>query len=122
MTIRAGFFCIFAGFSVFVNAAAGADLKLWYAAPAQKWTETLPIGNGRMGAMIFGGVTNERLQLNEDTLSAGGPYDPDNPNALAALPQARKLVFEGKYDEAQKLISEKMMAQPLRQMPYETVG
>ena len=72
--------------------------------------------------MIFGGVEREHLQLNEDTLWAGGPYDPNNTNALAALPEARQLVFDGKYDDAAKLISKKMMAQPLRQMPYETVG
>jgi len=72
--------------------------------------------------MVFGGVERERLQLNEDTLWAGGPYDPNNPEALAALPEARRLVFEGKYGEAHKLIGEKMMAKPLRQMPYQTVG
>jgi len=70
----------------------------------------------------FGGVGRERLQLNEDTLWAGGPYDPDNTNALAALPEVRKLIFAGQYAEAQKLAGEKMMARPLKQMPYETVG
>ena len=72
--------------------------------------------------MIFGGVGREHLQLNEATLWAGGPYDPSNTNALAALPEARKLVFAGKYDEAHALISSNMMAVPLRQMPYETLG
>ena len=95
---------------------------LWYQQPAVKWTEALPIGNGRLGAMIFGGAQREHLQLNEGTLWAGGPYDPNNTNALAALPEARKLVFDGKYDEAAKLISEKMMAVPLREMPYQTLG
>src|SRR3954469_10603299 len=97
-------------------------LSLWYQRPAKEWVEALPIGNGRLGAMVFGGVTGERLQLNEDTLWAGGPYDPDNPEALAALPEARRLIFEGKYTDAQKLISEKMMAKPLKQMPYQPVG
>ena len=97
-------------------------LTLWYRRPAQEWTEALPVGNGRLGAMVFGGVGRERLQLNEDTLWAGGPYDPDNTNALAALPEVRKLIFAGQYAEAQKLASDKMMAQPLKQMPYETVG
>jgi alpha-L-fucosidase 2 len=59
---------------------------LWYRQPAEQWTEALPIGNGRLGAMIFGGVARERLQLNEDTLYAGGPYDPSSPDALVALP------------------------------------
>ena len=72
-------------------------LLLWYKRPAQKWVEALPVGNGRLGAMVFGGVPQERLQLNEDTLYAGGPYDPNNPNALAALPEARRLIFAGEY-------------------------
>ena len=97
-------------------------LSLWYRRPATKWVEALAIGNGRLGAMVFGGVENERIQLNEDTLWAGGPYDPNNPEALAALPEARRLIFEGKYAEANRLIGEKMMAKPLRQMPYQTVG
>jgi alpha-L-fucosidase 2 len=98
------------------------DLVLWYTQPAKQWVEALPVGNGRFGAMVFGGIENERLQLNEDTLSAGGPYDPTNPNALAALPEARRLIFAGDFNQANKLIGAKMMAKPLRQMPYETVG
>jgi alpha-L-fucosidase 2 len=100
-------------------------LSLWYQRPATtltNWTEALPVGNGRLGAMVFGGVERERLQLNEDTLWAGGPYDPANSNALAALPKARKLVFDGKYEDAAKLIGEKMMASPVREMSYETLG
>jgi alpha-L-fucosidase 2 len=98
------------------------SLTLWYRRPAQKWTEALPVGNGRLGAMVFGGVERERLQLNEDTLWAGGPYDPDNTNALAALPEVRKLIFAGQYAEAQKLAGQKMMGKPMSQMPYETLG
>lgn len=99
-----------------------SELRLWYRQPAKEWTEALPIGNGRLGAMVFGGTAEERIQLNEDTVWAGGPYDPSNPEALEALPQARKLIFEEKYREAEQLISEKMMARPLRQMPYQPVG
>ena len=108
----------------FAGSAPGpaGSLSLWYRHPAAKWVEALPVGNGRMGAMIFGGVDEERLQLNEDTLWAGGPYDPDNTNALAALPEARELVFAGKFDAAASLIARDMMAKPVRQMPYETVG
>jgi alpha-L-fucosidase 2 len=108
------------------DAAQGGDTDgtwtLWYRQPAREWVEALPVGNGRLGAMVFGGVAEERLQLNEDTLWAGGPYDPNNPEALAALPEARRLINEGKYGEAQRLCREKMMAKPLRQMPYQTVG
>ena len=99
-----------------------SPLTLWYRQPAEQWTEALPIGNGRLGAMIFGGVARERLQLNEDTLYAGGPYDPSNPDALAALPQVRALIAEGKYADAQNLAQEKMMARPIRMPSYQTVG
>ena len=97
-------------------------LSLWYRRPATNWVSALPVGNGRLGAMVFGGIAGEQLQLNEDTLWAGGPYDPDNTNALAALPEVRRLIFDGKYAEAQKLASQKMMGKPLKQMPYETIG
>jgi alpha-L-fucosidase 2 len=82
----------------------------------------MPVGNGRQGAMMFGGVDAEVLCLNEDTLWAGGPYTPDNPEALAALPDVRQLIWDGKYAEAQRLISQKMMAKPLGQLPYQPVG
>jgi alpha-L-fucosidase 2 len=103
--------------------AADADrLVLWYEKPAREWVEALPIGNGRLGAMVFGATASERLQLNEDTLFAGGPYDPTNREALAALPEARQLIFAGKYQEAHDLIGAKMMATPIKQMPYEPIG
>lgn len=109
---------------IFAGSAAQPvePLNLWYRRPAQRWTEALPVGNGRLGAMVFGGVNQERLQLNEDTLWGGSPYDSNHKGAAAALPEARKLIFAGKYREADKLISQKMMATPLSEMPYETVG
>jgi alpha-L-fucosidase 2 len=97
-------------------------LSLWYRQPAKVWTEALPLGNGRLGAMVFGGVEREQLQLNEDTLWAGGPYNPNNTNTLAALTEIRQLIFDGKYDDADKLIGRNMMAKPIGQMPYQTVG
>jgi len=99
-----------------------SPLTLSYTNAAVKWTEALPIGNGRLGAMVFGGGGREHLQLNEGTLWAGGPYDPNNTNALAALPAVRQLVFAGQYDDAAKMIGDKMMAVPLRQLPYQTMG
>lgn len=102
--------------------AGWASLKLWYDRPAAQWVEALPVGNGRLAAMVFGGTMVERLQLNEDTLYAGGPYDPTNPDALAALAEARRLIFDGKYKEANDLIGEKMMGRPVKQMPYQPVG
>jgi alpha-L-fucosidase 2 len=102
--------------------AAADDLTLHYTRPAAEWVEALPVGNGRLGAMVFGGIHQERLQLNEDTLWAGGPYDPANPDALAALPEVRRLIAAGDYAAAQALAQQKLMAKPIRQMPYQTVG
>ena len=99
-----------------------SDLKLWYSQPADKWVEALPVGNGRQGAMIFGGVQRERIQLNETSLWAGGPHDYDNPEALEALPEIRRLVFEGKTKEAAELADKKFMSKPLGQLQYQTVG
>jgi alpha-L-fucosidase 2 len=99
-----------------------APLVLRYDKPAGHWNEALPVGNGRLGAMVFGGAESERLQLNEDTLYAGGPYDPNNPEALGALPEARRLIFAGEYTKANDLIGAKMMARPIKQMPYQPVG
>ncbi|MBN2319484.1 MAG: glycoside hydrolase family 95 protein [Acidobacteria bacterium] len=105
--------------------SADANLKrlvLWYRQPADQWVEALPVGNGRLGAMVFGGTADERLQINEDTLYAGGPYDPNSPDALQAFPEARRLIFEGRFQEAHDLIGDRMMARPISQMPYQTVG
>ena len=97
-------------------------LSLWYRQPAVEWTEALAVGNGRLGAMVFGGIDSERLQLTQATLWAGGPYDPTRPEALEALPEARRLIFAGKYREADALVGKQMMSKPLGQMPYQTVG
>jgi len=96
--------------------------RLWYRQPAGTWNEALPIGNGRLGAMVFGRVGQERLQLNEGSLWAGRPYDPDNPEAAAALPRVRALIAERRYKEADRLAADKMMAKPLSQMSYGTLG
>ncbi|AOF94979.1 glycoside hydrolase family 95 protein [Sphingobium sp. RAC03] len=96
-----------------------SPLMLWYEQPASVWTEALPVGNGRMGAMVFGGIRQERLQLNESTLWAGQPYDPVNPAARAALSKVRALIFEGKIAEAEALANDAVLATPSTQMPYQ---
>lgn len=83
--------------------------QLWYNKPAEKWTDALPIGNGRLGAMIFAGVEKDRIQFNEETLWTGGPRDYNHKGAAAYLPQIRQLLFEGKQQEAEKLAAEKFM-------------
>jgi alpha-L-fucosidase 2 len=105
-----------------VDAEAAAALRLWYRRPATQWVEALPLGNGRLGAMVWGGAKHERIQLNEDTLYAGGPYDPTPTGALAALPEVRRLLFAGKYAEAEALANATMMASPKKQMPYQPLG
>ncbi|MDW7695867.1 glycoside hydrolase family 95 protein [Flammeovirgaceae bacterium SG7u.111] len=96
-------------------------LSLWYTEPATEWTKALPIGNGRLGAMIYGGIHQEQLQLNEETLWNGGPHDYANPDAYQHLAAVRKLLDEGKYIEAEKLAG-KMMGNPVKQMAYQPLG
>lgn len=130
---------LFAGEPELIGAASAPaePLSFWYRQPAgfnqpvgnrrqdPSWLEALPVGTGRIGAMVFGGIGRERLQLNEDTLWAGGPYDPVNTNGLAALPEVRQLVFDGKYRQAGQLIAQKVLSfprWPASEMPYETAG
>ena len=98
------------------------EYKLWYDRPAQVWTEALPLGNGRLGAMVFGNPAVEQLQLNEETIWAGRPNNNPNPDALEYLPKVRELVFAGKYMEAQDLATEKVMSNTNSGMPYQTFG
>lgn len=87
----------------------GDPPRLWYKSPAREWVEALPIGNSSLGCMVFGGVREERIQLNEKSMWSGRPQDADNPEAKAALPEIRKLLFEGKYADAERLASEKLI-------------
>ena len=92
-----------------VAVAAENGLALWYDQPAGQWLEALPVGNGRIGCMVFGGVESERLQLNEVSVWSGSPQDSDNPDALAALPEIRQLLFDGKYDQAKEVSAKKLI-------------
>jgi alpha-L-fucosidase 2 len=103
--------------------SAPADVKLWYRQPAAAWTEALPVGNGRLGAMVFGGAQSELIQLNEDTVWTGGPYDPHGTGiGVKALPEIRRLVFEGKGKEAEALFEKEMMAKVWDQATYQPLG
>ena len=101
--------------------AASRNL-LWYRAAATNWNEALPIGNGRLGAMVFGGVVDERLQLNEETVWAGQKLDRVNPKAAASLPEIRRLLFAGKPAEAEAIADKTIISVPRRMPPYETLG
>ncbi|KAA8481583.1 alpha-L-fucosidase 2 [Arcticibacter tournemirensis] len=98
------------------------DLKIWFSRPAANWNEALPVGNGTLGAMVFGGIASERLQLNESSVWTGKPEDFVNPQSKAALPEVRKLLFEGKYAEAQKLAQSAMMGDKKTNSSYQTLG
>ncbi len=100
------------------------DYHLWYKQPAEKWVEALPLGNGHLGAMIFGTVPNEHLQLNEKTVWTKQGRVEDRPNAARYLPQIRRLLFSGKYVEAQKLIKKELLSPrlPTGTNTYQTLG
>lgn len=107
--------------AVSVSASDG-DPVLRYTHPAQKWGDALPIGNGRLGGMVFGSVAQERIQLNEDTIWNGKKRDRINPGALKALPEVRRLLFAGKPLEAEAIEERSMMGIPNRQPPYQPLG
>ena len=102
-------------------AAPAQPLKLWYEQPATQWTEALPIGNGRLGAMVFGGIELERLQLNEDTLWTGGPHSYDNPEAFGHLATVRTLLEQEEYGKAEAAAQE-MLGRPKYQAAYQPLG
>ena len=118
MNFKSSILLIFLGISAF---AQQPDLTLRYDEPAKLWVEALPVGNGRLGAMIYGDPEHEILQLNENTLWAGQPYRNDNPEAQEALPQVRQLIFDGNYAEAQDLVNQKFFSGKSG-MPYQTLG
>ena len=98
------------------------DFKLQYTEPAEAWTEALPIGNGSLGAMIYGGVSQEHIQFNEETLWRGQPHDYANEGAGAYLNDIRQLLSNGKQREAQNLAQQEFMSEPLKQIHYQPFG
>jgi alpha-L-fucosidase 2 len=109
--------------AIFATTLCAADstpphLSLNYDHPAKTWTEALPVGNGRIGAMVFGGTEEEHLQINEATLWGGVPHDYTNPESHAHLDEVRQLIFAGKLDEAERL-SSTLMGEPKLLMPYQ---
>ncbi|MCK5457549.1 MAG: glycoside hydrolase family 95 protein, partial [Melioribacteraceae bacterium] len=99
-----------------------SDLKLWYNQPAEKWTEALPIGNGRIGAMVFGRISNERIQLNEESLWAGSQINNNNPGASKHLKEIQQLLLNGESGKARKLGDKYLLGTPPRIRSYQTLG
>jgi alpha-L-fucosidase 2 len=112
--------------SLALSVAAFCDdrdaLKLWYGQPAGRWTEALPVGNGRLAAMVFGDLRRERLQLNEDTVWSGEKRDRSNPDAQKAVPEIRRLLQDGHPAEAQRLADRAMISVPRALPVYQTLG
>ncbi len=98
------------------------ELKLWYNTPAQQWTDALPLGNGRLGAMIFGTPSQERIQINEETIWGGGPHNNVNYAAKDGLEQIRQALWEGRRSDAQALCDEYISSKGAHGMPYQTAG
>ncbi|MBR2196562.1 MAG: glycoside hydrolase family 95 protein [Salinivirgaceae bacterium] len=103
------------------NKADNEELKLWYSQPAKAWTEALPIGNSHQGGMVFGGTGHEEIQLNDETFWAGGPHNNIPEKANAALPKVRKLIFDGKFAEAQDVVNQNFFTGQ-NGMGYLTLG
>ncbi len=106
--------------SIGVN--ANQNNKLWYAQPAAVWEEALPLGNGRLGAMVYGNPANDTIQLNENTFWAGGPHNNLNPAGLESLPEIRRLIATGNYPAAEALAAKTITSQGAHGMPYQTAG
>lgn len=108
-----------------VRAESGAPkepLSLWYRKPASEWVESLPVGNGRLGAMVFGGPSHERIQFNEHTVWNGEPHEYQHPDAWRHLPTLRELLFQGKQAEAERIAGQEFMSVPLTQKEYQAFG
>ncbi len=99
-----------------------SNQKLWYKQPAEKWTEALPIGNGRLGAMVFGGITKEKIQLNEESLWAGAQINNNNPGASKYLKEIQQLLLNGESGKARKLGDKYLLGTPPRIRSYQTLG
>ena len=98
------------------------ELKLWYEQPAAVWEEALPVGNGRLGAMVFGDPVNERLQLNEESIWAGSKLNNNNPKALKSLPELQKALFNNNFKAALKIADDNFLGTPPRIRSYQPLG
>ncbi|MDP4624799.1 MAG: glycoside hydrolase family 95 protein [Akkermansiaceae bacterium] len=103
-------------------ASATPSTMLWYEQPAEVWIQALPVGNGRLGAMVFGEPNQERIQFNEDTRWSGGPYQPDVAGGAEHLGEIRDAIFSNEYRKAHKLFGRHLMGSPIEQQKYQSFG
>lgn len=115
-------FCLFVAILFGLSFTTSAQHTLWYEQPAEEWVEALPVGNGRLGAMVFGNVDYERIQLNEESVWTGQPVDRQQPEAGKYIPIVREELFAGNYEKAVKLLSEKVMTPRVEGHSYQTLG
>ena len=104
------------------NKSFDPSTLMWYTKPANEWEEALPVGNGRLGAMVFGGLEEERIQLNEESYWTGGPYNTVVEGGHEVLPEIQKLIFDGKPIEAHKLFGRHLMGYPVEQQKYQSLA
>jgi len=120
------FFTMLAMFScnngAIVDKPINPSMMLWYGEPAADWTEALPLGNGRLGAMVYGGTAHETIQFNEESLWTGQPHNYAHEGAHEVLDELRQLLWEGKQEEAHSLANERFMSQPFGQFCYQPFG
>ena len=102
--------------------ASNPATRIWYAHPADKWENALPVGNGRLGAMVFGKTDEEQIQINEETYWSGGPYSTTVQGGYKALPEIRKLIFDGELIRAHRLFGRSLMGNPVEQQKYQSLG
>lgn len=121
LQMRKLFLMVLLSVGLSLHAKDDNNLRLWYARPATAWTEALPVGNSHLGAMVYGGTSREEIAFNEETFWAGGPYDNNNPDAIGALPEVRRMVFEGRFKDAENRLNATFMT-PRNGMRFLTLG
>jgi alpha-L-fucosidase 2 len=102
--------------------ASDPVVKIWYTHPADKWENALPVGNGRLGAMVFGKTDEEEIQINDDTYWSGGPYSTTVKGGSQALPEVRQAIFDGDLIRAHRLFGRHLMGYPVEQQKYQSIG
>src|SRR5207249_10754794 len=110
------------GWGLEASAVRDGATLVWYTHPADKWENALPLGNGRLGAMVFGRTDDEEIQINEDSYWSGGPYSTTVEGGFRALPEIRRLLFDGQLVRDHRLFGRHLMGHPVEQQKYQSLG